>query len=81
MKIEDMNTEQFKKLLHQTILRIQNVEDAYDMLETYRDIANQGLIGYLPNHLTSRYHTMLNEKALIKVNDKWEIGSNIEDYI
>ena len=81
MKLEDMNTEQFKQLLRQTILRIQNAEDEYDMLVTYRDIANQGLIGYLPNPLTTRFNTMLNEKAIIRVNDKWELGKNLEDYM
>jgi hypothetical protein len=51
------------------------------MLVAYRDIANQGMIGYLPNPLASRFNTMLNDKALIRVNEKWEIGKNLEDYM
>jgi hypothetical protein len=81
MNIEDMNTEQFKQLLRSMIVRIQTAEDPYDMLVAYRDIANQGMIGYLPHPLTSRFNTMLNDKALVRVNDKWELGKNLEDYM
>lgn len=81
MKLEELNAEEFKTLLRNHLNKINNAlndNDVYDTIKAYKDAANDGVIGYLPNRYHFRWTQMINDGAVILQDGKWILG-DLED--